>query len=817
MTKSAQPVLEKLAFDALVRSHHAAVYASALRIVRDHDVALDVTQDVFLALLEGRIELRGGGDEQVLRWFAIRRGLQACRERSNRRRREERYAMEQPEARLDPAVLEREFALGLEQSVARLPDELRTALQLRYAEGLSFARVGEALEISEPAAFERVQRALGKLREALARAGLAAAAIDLERALEQPLSPPVVPPHVVPKLLALHAGAKAGSLTLALLLSAGFLTLLAIVVPRLQVGEDAHESEIGQALQTKSGSSAQVAAVEFAPVAPPSEPAATTRGSAAAQIEFASNQIEWTRVETQAEIVGRLQDAGFRPAADRVVIAESTERQGKFSRFAGRGATRADGSFTIPVPVGPDGTTSYVLVLEGRAEFAERARDELVRVQSGAVVDVGTLRLAPAATDMAGHYELDVRLIDADGAPVAGQFVIVQRAVRSPDGWSDQTFEVSAETDEQGRVHLVGERVGAKRILVDARARGWRKLVRELDLGPGRLSLELSLERGVSIAGRLVDVDGRPIVPEPDEVRFGRGVQLSASTAAQPNDWLFARIDEHGAFVIDGLDPKEYALRVQGGPWSQICVDGVRAPRQDLILRLKLDDDPLDRGDHCAEIHVRVVDQHTQAPVVVDVFGVEAVRLPEHTTLAEFESDLAAGLNHERPVQREFSGEALEMFGQARVTGLEAGTYALVVRVSGYAPEFLAPVELGAREIVSGRVLGLVPSATLSGRVLDPEGRPVAGAFVCVSGSGPSSEDRAQAIQRELERTDGHPGLATFDLVETSAEGAFEIRGLSPRYGYVVRAFHRSHAPTASARVSPEATSPVEVRFTARR
>jgi len=228
--------LTRAAYDKLVRQHHAAVYASALRIVRDVDSALDVTQNVYVALLEGRITLSGTEDERVLRWFAIRGSLQILREQSHRRQREETYAMEQPEARLDARALDADSATALERFIERLPDELRAAVHLRFHEGLTFARIGEALEISEPAAFERVKRALERLKDGLSRAGLSAVALDVEHLLETSTVAPTAPIFVAQKLASLHPATASASIAAALLGTMLLVVTIVIAGPRLFAG-----------------------------------------------------------------------------------------------------------------------------------------------------------------------------------------------------------------------------------------------------------------------------------------------------------------------------------------------------------------------------------------------------------------------------------------------------------------------------------------------------------------------------------------------------------------------------------------------------
>jgi RNA polymerase sigma-70 factor (ECF subfamily) len=165
-------------FEGWVRSHHAAVYRSAWRITRNGADAEDVAQRVFVAVLRRltRHELpewtNGAEVGDRLRWLAVKTALDFRRGEANRRRREEARAMETSErsAEVAPDPARAELLQQLRRCVTRLPEELRIATVLRFEEGLPFAAMAEVVGVSEPTMFERVKRALEKLRVGLAAA-----------------------------------------------------------------------------------------------------------------------------------------------------------------------------------------------------------------------------------------------------------------------------------------------------------------------------------------------------------------------------------------------------------------------------------------------------------------------------------------------------------------------------------------------------------------------------------------------------------------------------------------------------------------------
>jgi len=189
------PRLPQPQFEQLVHEHHAAVYRAALRVHGEPADAADTAQEVFLRVLSGKADLQhADGVRATLCWLAAMLANNAVRSRRRRRHHEENAMTITTEPIENPAQLceDRDLHRTVQQLVHELPGELRMPLQLRCADGLSFAAIGGALAVPESTVHERVQRALQRLRQALARRGFAIAAAgvpDLLAALPQPASP----------------------------------------------------------------------------------------------------------------------------------------------------------------------------------------------------------------------------------------------------------------------------------------------------------------------------------------------------------------------------------------------------------------------------------------------------------------------------------------------------------------------------------------------------------------------------------------------------------------------------------------------------
>jgi RNA polymerase sigma-70 factor (ECF subfamily) len=158
----------------LYARHKDAIYAVAYRILRDAGDAADVLQDTFLLLLEGR---RGTPPQTSVRGWLLRVGSNLAIDRLRQRRvragsADDRPAESERTARgRDPAAHAEhaELARAIEAAVQDLSPRLRVAVVLRYAGGLSYEEVAEALECSVGTVKSRLARAHARLLGPLAR------------------------------------------------------------------------------------------------------------------------------------------------------------------------------------------------------------------------------------------------------------------------------------------------------------------------------------------------------------------------------------------------------------------------------------------------------------------------------------------------------------------------------------------------------------------------------------------------------------------------------------------------------------------------
>ena len=165
-----------LAFRALYARYGNLVYSTSLRIVRDSQLAEDVTQEIFLRIWR-RPESYVPGRGRLVTWLTSvtrNRAVDEVRSRNRRYRRETASPEEQereiagPETD-DPALraeLSDQRRLIL-TAMAGLPPEQREVIQLAYFGGLTQQEISERLAQPLGTVKTRIRLGMQKLRVAL--------------------------------------------------------------------------------------------------------------------------------------------------------------------------------------------------------------------------------------------------------------------------------------------------------------------------------------------------------------------------------------------------------------------------------------------------------------------------------------------------------------------------------------------------------------------------------------------------------------------------------------------------------------------------
>jgi RNA polymerase sigma-70 factor (ECF subfamily) len=156
---------------ALLERYHDRLVAYAHRVVGDRHEAEDVVQEVFLRAPRAR-GLRD--PRSLIGWLyavSYRIAVDKLRQRNRRARALEALA---PARDLKPVSSElegREEAGRARAALSGLPEPYRSAVKLRYLEGLEFKEIAGRMGTIERTARTWVGRGLGKLREELGGRG----------------------------------------------------------------------------------------------------------------------------------------------------------------------------------------------------------------------------------------------------------------------------------------------------------------------------------------------------------------------------------------------------------------------------------------------------------------------------------------------------------------------------------------------------------------------------------------------------------------------------------------------------------------------
>jgi RNA polymerase sigma-70 factor (ECF subfamily) len=158
------------AFDSVFREHYAHLVRMAQSVVREPALAEEIAQEVMLELWRRRESLQV---EQTFRAYLIR----STRNRAlNHIRHERIVAREAASAAIDPRtspsaedeVLGVELERAVRNAIDGLPQNCREIFRLSREQGLKYAEIATALEISVKTVEKRMGQALAELRERLA-------------------------------------------------------------------------------------------------------------------------------------------------------------------------------------------------------------------------------------------------------------------------------------------------------------------------------------------------------------------------------------------------------------------------------------------------------------------------------------------------------------------------------------------------------------------------------------------------------------------------------------------------------------------------
>ncbi len=180
--EQSRPHIE-IAFDEIFQRYQTMVYNLTYRILGDREEALDVSQEIFLAIYRKLDRFRG--ESSLKTWIyriAVNRASNRCRWWNRLRRRgtvsldehlcaDDRRtfsdALESAGHSPEKSVLMREKRQEIERALQRLPIQQRIAVVMRDIDGLSYEEISLLLHLSLGTVKSRIARGREELKRRL--------------------------------------------------------------------------------------------------------------------------------------------------------------------------------------------------------------------------------------------------------------------------------------------------------------------------------------------------------------------------------------------------------------------------------------------------------------------------------------------------------------------------------------------------------------------------------------------------------------------------------------------------------------------------
>lgn len=148
--------------ETLFKAHYTRMHRIAIALLHDEDAARDIVHEVFASLLDSNSSKIVSGSYLIT---AVRnRCLNYIRDFDIHKRIENRYFTEDEEYESEKWPNEETIARINEIITQELSQPAQKIIELRFIEGMPFAKIANVMGISETAVYRHLRQALIKIR-----------------------------------------------------------------------------------------------------------------------------------------------------------------------------------------------------------------------------------------------------------------------------------------------------------------------------------------------------------------------------------------------------------------------------------------------------------------------------------------------------------------------------------------------------------------------------------------------------------------------------------------------------------------------------
>jgi RNA polymerase sigma-70 factor (ECF subfamily) len=160
---------EDKAFEVLLNRHRDKIYTSIYLFVKDHDMAQDIFQDVFIKIIDTLRKGKYNHEGKFLQW-AMRISYNMCVDNFRRSKRRTKVSatetfdifdvLECADDNMEDHIIKSQVHKKVRSLVDQLPPEQREVVILRHYADMSFKEISQLTRVS-------INTALGRMRYAL--------------------------------------------------------------------------------------------------------------------------------------------------------------------------------------------------------------------------------------------------------------------------------------------------------------------------------------------------------------------------------------------------------------------------------------------------------------------------------------------------------------------------------------------------------------------------------------------------------------------------------------------------------------------------